>query len=403
MNSHHRINRKSYRIATWSILLLIAIPTIIIIINSTVSNVWANKASNGRCEKAKGREDHLLRQPMNALSNLTWLIPALYSALATYFDYKYLKNMKKMKRTISEVKGIWSKPHLSFFFSLSCLFSCIGSGVYHACSGCRIGGYLDITSIFIQFWSVFVLLLYQLLLLISATKITDEDENNADINTNNLKKNQWIYQMIVLFCGYGVSFLWKLLIPKIVPWQMAYFILIAGFTVIIIMTLKIIFNTRKNKIQNFTFPLIPLALLSLLIGIGSWFPEEIMKICVSNSATSFFQLHALWHSGIAMAAFFFYVFLRTINKPNFANNDQSTFKDLYEDTLFINVCTYYEPLMLINNNSSSNRKTFPKNVVVDVIDEMEKGKSSSRRAIEIVVIAKDKTNRNRLSTIAEDE
>ena len=59
--------------------------------------------------------------------------------------------------------------------------------------------------------------------------------------------------------------------------------------------------------------------------------------------------------------------------------------------------------MLINNNSSSNRKTFPKNVVVDVIDEMEKGKSSSRRAIEIVVIAKDKTNRNRLSTIAEDE
>ena len=75
-------------------------------------------------------------------------------------------------------------------------------------------------------------------------------------------------------------FLWKLLIPKIVPWQMAYFILIAGFTVIIIMTLKIIFNTRKNKIQNFTFPLVPLALLSLLIGIGSWFPEEIMKICV---------------------------------------------------------------------------------------------------------------------------
>ena len=51
MNSHHRINRKSYRIATWSILFLIAIPTIIIIINSTVSNVWANKASNGRCEE----------------------------------------------------------------------------------------------------------------------------------------------------------------------------------------------------------------------------------------------------------------------------------------------------------------------------------------------------------------
>ena len=122
MNSHHQINRKSYRIATWSILLLIAIPTIIIIINSTVSNVWANKASNGRCEKAKGREDHLLRQPMNALSNLTWLIPALYSALATYFDYKYLKNMKKMKRTISEVKGIWSKPHLSFFFAFHVYF-----------------------------------------------------------------------------------------------------------------------------------------------------------------------------------------------------------------------------------------------------------------------------------------
>ena len=99
----------------------------------------------------------------------------------------FKKSMKKMKRTISEVKGIWSKPHLSFFFCLSCLFSCIGSGVYHACSGCRIGGYLDITSIFIQFWSVFVLLLYQLLILISATKTTDE--NNADINTNNEKKN----------------------------------------------------------------------------------------------------------------------------------------------------------------------------------------------------------------------
>jgi hypothetical protein len=57
-------------------------------------------------------------------------------------------------------------------------------------------------------------------------------------------------------------------------------------------------------------------------------------------------------------------------------------------------------LSSIKYNKSS-RKTFPKNNVVDVIDEIEKGKPT--RAVVIVAMAKYKRNRNRLSTIAEDD
>jgi hypothetical protein len=45
-------------------------------------------------------------------------------------------------------------------------------------------------------------------------------------------------------------------------YSMAYFILIARFTLIIIMIFKIIINAKRNKIQTFACPLVSLTLRS---------------------------------------------------------------------------------------------------------------------------------------------
>ena len=91
MKTWARRNIYSLAVAT---VMVITLTTILIVNkcetlkNSTVKNVWPNRAGDTRCEKAN--DSDFLREPANALSTLVFVLVGVYAIAASIWDHRYV-------------------------------------------------------------------------------------------------------------------------------------------------------------------------------------------------------------------------------------------------------------------------------------------------------------------------
>ena len=97
-------------------------------------------------------------------------------------------------------------------------------------------------------------------------------------------------------------------------WDEMYSLLLKFIGGVIIMFLVMIAFLCAVRVRH-GWKVIPFAVISLVIGVSSWVPEEIYLTCVElleQSASSFWQLHALWHAMLALTLGFVFAYVRTV-------------------------------------------------------------------------------------------
>jgi hypothetical protein len=130
-------------------------PTVTFVIASTVLAVvglctfdqatsnepyWDNATSHARCEETRGKENHFLREPSNALSNLVFMCVGLYCAGCGFYDFRHFRKFTTMQaegvNDYTPVNGgIAMQPLLSFAFGCSVFLGGVGSFYYHVSFG----------------------------------------------------------------------------------------------------------------------------------------------------------------------------------------------------------------------------------------------------------------------------
>ncbi|GMH93446.1 hypothetical protein TrVE_jg488 [Triparma verrucosa] len=269
---------------------------------------WDNDPNEGRCEETEGNEANFLREPANAVSNTVFITVGIYAFMASIYDLRHFRkrSMPLLPKSEDENGGMVHHPLVSLAFGVSLFFGGYGSFYYHACSGCSEGGQLDIWSIFVMCIAVaFLLVIWSYGQLVLSGRPS-------------WGKNLWSVVIVATWgglCWYCKDWrdppLWQ------GSWEAMYraMLIFLGGTAAAAFILLFILIVLGVKTQALVF--VPGAVASVVMGIGAWFPEEFNEDCIDifggefgEGRESFFQLHALWHSMLALCMLSLYMFVR---------------------------------------------------------------------------------------------
>ncbi|GMH66351.1 hypothetical protein TL16_g04410 [Triparma laevis f. inornata] len=271
---------------------------------------WSNNPNAGRCEETSGNEANFLREPANAVSNTVFILVGIYAFVACIYDLRHFRksgcSFPLLPKSDTEMGGMVHSPLLSLAYAFSMSFGGYGSFYYHACSGCPSGGTLDIWSIFVMCIAVAVLLViwtYGCLVLSGRKQVFKEIWSLTCVIT---------WASLCWYCkDWQEPPIWQ------GTWEEMYRLLLIflGGTAAMAFLLLALLIFLKVKTQWIVF--VPASIASVTMGVGAWFPEEFNEDCVDvfggefgEGRQSFFQLHALWHSMLALCMLSLYMFIR---------------------------------------------------------------------------------------------
>ena len=311
-------------VTTYPSLSFLALSTVVILstifiideVSKTSSEwYWDNNPNEGRCEETDGNEANFLREPANAVSNVVFMLVGLYAFLCSIYDFRHFRSRSfplvppGIEGAESEPKGgISDSPILSIAFAFSMVFGGYGSFYYHACSGCSRGGQLDI-------WSVFVLCNAVAFLLIVFTYLGLAVRLAGGGVTGRLACK--IFCLVAWAWTSWITQYWR--DPPIWQgsWQKMYRLMLMFLGLTAGVALVLVFILIRLKVRSTYHVFVPGAVACVVLGVGAWFPEEINEDCIDvfggefgEGRESFFQLHALWHSMLALCMLSMYMYVR---------------------------------------------------------------------------------------------
>jgi len=317
-----------YRIVSPSVLFLVvlsvAATAALLIVDSAAAGFWDSTNYSTRCEDSRGRERHLLRQRANSMSNLAFFVAGCYAFLCALFDFRHPNASKAVGC------GLVAHPSLSIMYGVALVFTGVGSFWYHACSGCREGGKLDVMSIFIMAQTVLSLIIYAMVFSAKQGAIVNGDstvhvETPSDDADGNKEPppddgeqqaaegstiDAWV-RGVLCFWVVGCCILsqWEtLLFQPLGSWQNMYYLIIAF---LLLITGLIVALKRQQPPDSVQWPYAVAILFPGVVGVCAWAPEELFKTCVGDSQSAF-QLHALWHVMMALTLLAIFVHIRSL-------------------------------------------------------------------------------------------
>lgn len=270
---------------------IIAIPMVITVIASVIAtlcfylfkhtNVWEHYSLGvaGTFEEfcEHNRMDELFREPVNTISNLSYL---LFGAICLSF-FTNDKTKKNRYNLIVEF------PEFSLLMGLSFIWLCFGSFFYHA-SLSRIGQQFDMAGTYaVCIFPLVYNLLYLSLPLFKQNSLSS--------------RNKWAIAAFFLIILLDVLFF-------IFKWQLNSLYVLPAFIIGIIITTYASIVFVKGKYYNaFLF----VAVLSCLLAFALWYADKQKIWCMPYHII---QGHALWHFLTGFSAFNLYLFLRSTRK-----------------------------------------------------------------------------------------
>jgi len=286
------------------VLAIVALMTTVALIVAdyvTRDTVWSSITNHVRCEETVGREHRLLREPANAMSNIVDAVVSMYILLCALYDWRWV-------RSVSAQFGLSFNPMLSVVYSVAVFFLSFGSFWYHACAGCSLGGYLDILSVFIMPWTIVCLAAYILASILFHRVPELQDPSWRD------RCYPWITIVIWAAGSCGCTQWGEMFDLLGSSWQTMYYLLCATLAALIAF-LMVLMRVASQHIEGSVQ--LPYALglsVSSVLSLAAWAPEEVFQTCI-GPADSAFQLHALWHVGVAVVVLVIYLYLRSLGYP----------------------------------------------------------------------------------------
>ncbi|GMI40405.1 hypothetical protein TeGR_g13540 [Tetraparma gracilis] len=205
--------------------------------------------------------------------------------------------------------GLALQPLLSFAYGVSVFLGGYGSFLYHASAGSPLGGQMDIWSIFVMCNAVATLIFYTM-----ATSITSAILPKSRFPPKLC--NTILAFACIAFLVWLDNFSWNWHEHFwLGSWDAMYTLLIqfvgsitasAAFLVVCLYAL----NNKHRAV-----PFFPLGLVTVAIAFASWTPEELNGECLEiaeQGATSFWQLHAIWHSFLALTLMLIFMYMRSV-------------------------------------------------------------------------------------------
>jgi len=256
------------------------------------------------------RKDKLIREPMNSLSNVGFVYVGLYACFCAYYDWKYGNYPIELEENGCYHIGYF--PILQFWYGLSSILEGFGAYFYHSCAdACPLDAYLDLYFVFVLVWGFIVMVVIDFLFITNVLTLNDRVTQT---------KVSIIGTCIFLF-GSGIFIKWEDWIFKPLGRGIQY-LLIAVILAVMVVGFYAIWYARKMEYKpNYDKYFLSLALFSLVVAIGAWYPEELARKCVEwISGTSLFQLHAIWHIFISLASYFPYLYIRSIGNTSIEKN-----------------------------------------------------------------------------------
>jgi hypothetical protein len=287
---------------------------------------WNTRTSHSRCEETRGNENNFLRERANALSNLVFMNVGVYCIACATYDARHIWLRRAPPRAITSAiasgdvaaeapashpgsiaGGIAQQPLLSVAYGVSIFLGGYGSFVYHASAGSPFGGQLDIWSIFVMCNAVVFLMVGFTFISLAARSLP----NGAGPKVNTVAS-----LLLVSFTVFADDYCWEWYEHFWQgSWDAMYALLMKFLGGMVVIYLLLIFTLCVLKIKHRIWPFVVLSALTLVAGVLVWVPEEINDECpeiAEQGATSFWQLHAIWHSMLALTLLFVFMYFRGI-------------------------------------------------------------------------------------------
>jgi hypothetical protein len=282
-------------------------------------NPWGgvtNPAMYGRCEHANPSD--LLREPANALSNLGFVFVGVYFLLSAWRDFRTFDVLPGAKHYL-----MGNFPMIEVMVGGALIFEGYGSFHMHSCAGkCEYGGFMDLAGIFGLIWSLLVACSFQVCLTTGCYR------PGRGLSPRGAQFIAWVPFMAV---GAYLSARWDAIFLANMGFANLKKLMLAIFALLFVLLGAAIHGARHNKLApNHDYVLIPLALLSVLVAVLAWYPEEVAGYCVDTSL----QLHAIWHIFLSLSIGAGAAWIRCVGRVEVAQHGLLAFLLLKDNAVF---------------------------------------------------------------------
>jgi hypothetical protein len=281
-------------------------------------NPWGgvtNPATYGRCEKANPED--LLREPANSLSNFGFVFVGIYFLICAWRDF----------RTFDVFPGathyyMGNFPMVEVMVGGALVFEGYGSFHMHSCAGkCEYGGFMDLAGIFGLIWSLLIAAALQVCLTTGCYR------PGRGLSPRWAQVVAWVFMAV----GAYLSARWDVIFLQNMGFANLKKLMLGVFALLFVLLGVAIFGARNKKLApNHDYVLVPLALVSVIIAVLAWYPEEVANYCVDTSL----QLHAIWHIFLSFSIGFGAAWIRSVGRVEVAQHGLLAFLLLKDDAIF---------------------------------------------------------------------
>jgi hypothetical protein len=242
---------------------------------------------------------NLLRQPANALSNLGFVYVGLFFLLTAWREVRHCS-----WSACDEHFTLGNFPSLIAMVGLALVFEGYGSFHMHACGGqCAVGGFMDLAGIFA--------LIYALLLVACAGALVF-----GKVLSPRRGHKPWVLELIcwlAMVFGAYLAARWDVIFEQSIGYGNMKRLMVGIFGLLFVLCGTCATLARCNGIRpNHDYVLIPLSMLSVLIAVLCWFPDNLLGYCpfggqdpmghdIGRQAAQPLELHAAWHIFLSFA------------------------------------------------------------------------------------------------------